>query len=113
MEHLFLLAERLVSNVKLELVNNKEAIVFFSFESCTLMNTSFEIRFISANQNVILLSISTHPLDMPWNIKLLIDSNKIDKKYEVYPNLLKETNTLGNELALMIAKDIVNYLKIN
>jgi len=113
MEYIFLLAERLVANIKVELVNNKETIGFFSFESCILMNNSFEIKFTSTNQGLILLKISTHPLDMPWNINLFIDNNKVEKEYEVYPNLLKEPNTLGNELALKIAKDAVNYLKAN
>ncbi|MEK6476061.1 hypothetical protein WJR50_00960 [Catalinimonas sp. 4WD22] len=112
MEYIFLLAERIVSNLKSELISQKKTIGYYSFESCIIHNTSFEITFSSNVKDIIILKLSTHPLDMPWNINLVINGSKVKNDYEVYPKLLGSPDSLGNELAFKLAKDIIRQLKI-
>ena len=41
----------------------------------------------------------------------IVDNIKLNVGYEVYPNLLKMPDTLGNELAANLANDVILYLK--
>ena len=110
MEHIFLLAERVVFQLKTALIQNKEKIGYYSFENCTVKNSSFEICF-TFNKSTIEIHLSVHPLDMPWEISVFIDNDCKQGKYKVYPNLLKAPDTLGNELATELARDVIENLK--
>lgn len=109
MEYIFLLAERLVKQLKFELVAHKTNIGYYSFNKCLIQNSSLEIEF-KYNESTINCHLSIHPLDMPWKVNLYIDNTKLNNNYEVYPNLLKSPEILGNELAIRVAKDTVYYL---
>ncbi|MDM8161515.1 hypothetical protein QUH73_16965 [Labilibaculum sp. K2S] len=112
MEYLFLFAERVVANLKSELVSNKESIGHYSFDKCLIYNSSLEISFKN-DMSVIRCNLSVHPLDMPWKLRVSIDDISLDSEYEIFPNLLKSPNTLGNELSNKLAKDIVIALRGN
>ena len=110
MEYIFLLAERIVYQLKSELSANKTVIGYYSFNKSLIQNSSFEIEF-NYNESQIKCQLSTHPLDMPWKVKLSINNTELQNNYEVYPNLLKSPKILGNELAITIAKDVIKHLK--
>ena len=126
MEHIFGLAERLVFNCKREFTASRNQIGNYFFESALIKNSSFEIVFTD-NTTTIICELSTHPLDTPWSINmklrkaseelslnhLLSEVRKDNGIYEVYPNLLKDPSSLGNQLAVKIAFDLVEYLKSN
>lgn len=112
MEHIFLLAEKIVSQLKTRLIENKESIGYYSFDKSIIHNSSFEI-FFKYNESVIQCKLNIHPLDMPWKLDLLINDVRLNNDYEVYPNLLKMPDTLGEELAIRLANDTIEYLKLN
>lgn len=112
MEYIFLLAERIVSNLKRELIDNKRVVGHYSFDKSIILNNSIDIHFKN-EASIIRCYLSTHPLDMPWNLKATIDGVPLYSEYEVYPNLLKNPDTLGNELAIKLATDIVSHIKAN
>lgn len=112
MEYKFLLAERIVSNLKKELINNEEYIGYYSFDESVISNQSMDINFKSETSKI-RCHLSTHPLDMPWNLKVSIDDIPLNSEYEIYPDLLKKPDTLGNELAIKLAIDIVSHIKVN
>ena len=112
MEYKFLLAERIVTRLKGELVKNEEIINYYSFKSCTINPQSILIEFVKANSDFMLkISLSLHPLDMPWKFRITIGNKVLESNHEIYPNLLKDPNGLGNKLSHRIAMDIVDYLK--
>lgn len=112
MEYIFLLAERIVSNLKSELIKNKEDIGYYSFDKSVILNNSIDINFKNETSKI-RCHLSTHPLDMPWSLKATIDDIPLNNEYEIYPNLLKKPDTLGNELAIKLAIDIVSHIKAN
>jgi len=112
MEYVFLLAERIVSNLKRELNSNKEDIGHYSFDKSVILNSSIDINFKNETSQI-RFYLSTHPLDMPWTLKVKIDDISLNGEYEVYPNLLKNPDTLGNELAKKLAIAIVSHIKNN
>jgi hypothetical protein len=124
MEELFLLAEKIVASLKKTISSEVLANERFSFDESLIKNSSLSITF-SNNTNKVLLNLSTHHLDMPWNIVVtIINSEKKinfnnivqnikddEVVYETYPNLLRDPNGLGSKLADEIGNDLLNYLK--
>ena len=123
MEELFFLVEKIVSSLKKTISSEVLANERFSFDESLIKNSSFRITF-SNNIKKVLLNLSTHHLDMPWNIVVTIinpekkiDFNSIVQNIkadevvsEVYPNLLRDPNGLGSILADEIGNDLLNYL---
>ncbi|OQP45265.1 hypothetical protein A4H97_32625 [Niastella yeongjuensis] len=127
MEHLFRLAERVTDHLNEELKANKQLTDFISFTESVITNTTVKILFSNGKKDKIVCYLSLHPLDMPWNfqIKINIDAapefelNKWKQEkakdnevaYEVYPNLLKDPEGKGDELAKQISADVMSVFK--
>jgi hypothetical protein len=123
MEYLFLIAEKISITLKKKLSVAREQIGIVNFDKAIINNSSFEI-FFSSSSMLLEISLNINHLEIPWSVKVnfYMDENKISlndfiKKnknneivYEVYPNLLKDPNNLGLNLAEEIGVDIVKYL---
>ncbi len=123
MEQLFLLSEKITGELKKALSIDREYIGIFNFDNALINNSSFEIFFSSIDTSI-KISLNTHHLDMPWSTQVIIetkqkkiclnnlmrDIKKRELVYEVYPNLLRDPDTLGLELAVEIGVDIFKYL---
>lgn len=125
MEALFLLAEKIVVQMKSSFFNEKKSVGNYFFEECIITDSSFKIAF--SNREIrLLFYLSLHHLDMPYQIEvslikdnqktnfnnLMRDEKKCESVYNAFPNLLKDPNGLGEELAREIANDLIHYLKL-
>lgn len=92
------------------MISNKTFIGYYSFDKSFNSNNALEVTFKNEITNI-KYYLSAHPLDMPWNLKVTINDTQPLFEYEGYPNLLKNPDTLGNELAIKLAKDITSHIK--
>lgn len=121
---LFIIGE-LISNLDKNLAEEKELTNYLSFSRIVIDSTSFEIIYSSKRDKVI-LSLSTHPLDIPWNIQVRIFIDSIERKslndwktessdnvqrvtYGVTPTTLVSHE--NDNLAGLIAQDLISYYK--
>lgn len=123
MEVLFLLAEKLVHQIKCSFLNEYEKIGDFYFQESVIKDSSFKIFFSDGHIKIILF-LSLNHLDMPWGIEvsifnegqeinfnnLILDERKCESIYSTPPNLLRDPNGLGENLAKELSKDLIWYL---